>query len=176
MSACDLIADPRHAASASARPAARRGHRRGRSRATARDDLAAAVAALTVPPSMPCAPCASALHSLPAARRGWNAERDRAGPPIPGVRARSYTYGNAKHDRVRTWSAETMSTITRRLDVLEARTELTRPIVVLFLNEPDEPVAEAWARHRPGRPFDPDAPLVCIRWVSPGDDDGVDDR
>lgn len=42
----------------------------------ARDDLAAAVAGLAIPPSRPCASCASARHALAAARRDRDIERD----------------------------------------------------------------------------------------------------
>jgi len=63
-----------------------------------------------------------------------------------------------------------MSTITKRLDALEAQSTPARRLVVLW-GEPGETDALAWARLHPGEPFDADADIMRIRWVSPGEVD-----
>lgn len=68
-----------------------------------------------------------------------------------------------------------MSTIMRRLDALEARAAPARRFVVLW-NEPGETDAQAWARLHPGEPFDADADILRIRWVSPDGHDGGERR
>jgi hypothetical protein len=67
-----------------------------------------------------------------------------------------------------------MSTI-RRIEALEARSTPTRRLVVLW-NEPGETDAQAWARLHPGEPFDADADIMRIGWVSPDDHVGGEAR
>jgi hypothetical protein len=68
-----------------------------------------------------------------------------------------------------------MSTITKRLDALEAQSTPARRFVVLW-SEPNETDAQAWARLYPGEPLDPEANIMRICWVSPDDHDGGEAR
>jgi hypothetical protein len=68
-----------------------------------------------------------------------------------------------------------MTAISRRLCVLEARSTRTAPIC-LFLLDPDEPIASAWARVRPGEPLDLDVELMLFSWMRPGEHDGGEAR
>ena len=69
------------------------------------------------------------------------------------------------------------TTITRRLAMLEARAEPSRPLVVLFCGD-GETVEDAWARQRPGAPSPPsNAEVIVVRWMAPEvDDRSVDVR
>ena len=65
-----------------------------------------------------------------------------------------------------------MSTITKRLDALEAQSTPARRLVVL-LAEPGENAATAWARKCPGEEVPADADFMLVEFVGV---DPIEDR